>query len=128
MIKMRPGYNLVERRLLRKEFEEIEERMSIIEFLRRLRSGRNIPMRVAITGLEKILLLGKNVSVFVRQILADAPELLRNSIIQFIIDGRLILDAHYKIKVDNDEVRLEPIFGLKIKPIRPGYFYAPFYI
>ncbi|RLF12263.1 MAG: hypothetical protein DRJ69_01115, partial [Thermoprotei archaeon] len=55
---MSVGYNLVEAKLLGKEYEEIKEKMSVIEFLRKLKNKEPINKAVAIIGFEDILLTG----------------------------------------------------------------------
>jgi hypothetical protein len=42
-----------------------------------------------------------------------------------LIDGELVLDMEPKIKTRGREVRLTLIFGNRIAPKAPGYFYSP---
>lgn len=119
------GYNLVEEELIGKRYEEIKERMSVIEFLRRLRNKEPINKTVAIIGFEDILLTGEETTLYVRRILSASASLLRNHVIQLPIKGKLVLDKEPKIKVRDKEIKLRPIFGIKLKIIAPGYFHSP---
>jgi hypothetical protein len=49
---MSVGYNLVERRLIGREYEETDERLSIVEFLRRPKRREGVSKFVAVTGFE----------------------------------------------------------------------------
>jgi len=119
------GYNLIEEKLIGKEYEEVKERISIIEFLRRLKNKKSINKIIAIIGLEEILLKGEEVTIYIRKILSTSASMLRNHIIQFPIKGELILNRELKIRVRGREVRLTPIFGIKLKVKAPGYFHSP---
>jgi hypothetical protein len=121
---MSVGYNLVERRLIGREYEEIDERLSIVEFLRRLKRGEGVSKFVAVTGFEE-LIMGEDVALYVRGILSRAADKLRTTVIQLPIDGELVLDMEPKIKTRGREVRLTLIFGNRITPRAPGYFYSP---
>ncbi|MEM0011078.1 MAG: hypothetical protein QW424_01485 [Candidatus Bathyarchaeia archaeon] len=122
---MEVGYNIVEKSLIGKEFENIEEKISIIEFLRRLRRKQPVNRRIAVIGLEEALLTGEETARYIRRILVDSTYILRANIIQFQINGELILDKEPKIRYKSKEVSLTPIFGNRIKPKTIGYFYSP---
>ena len=122
---MEVGYNLVERKLIGKKFEEIEEKMSIIEFLRRLNRKEGINRKIAVIGFEEVLLSGEGMARYVRQILVRSVNMLRNHIIQIIVDGELVLDREPKIRYKGKEVSLILIFGNRLKPKEVGYFYSP---
>jgi hypothetical protein len=122
---MEVGYNLIERKLVGKGFEEIEDKISIIEFLRRLRGRQTISQKIAVTGLEEALLAGEETARYIRKILVDSTSMLRAHIIQFPINGEIVLNREPKIKYKVKEVSIVPIFGNKIKPKTIGYFYSP---
>jgi len=125
---MSVGYNLVEAKLLGKEYEEIKEKMSVIEFLRKLKNKEPINKAVAIIGFEDILLTGDGTATYIRRMLTESASRLRNHIIQIPIRGELLLDREPKIKAKSKEIRLTPIFGVKLIVKAPGYFYSPIYI
>jgi hypothetical protein len=122
---MEVGYNLIERKLIGKGFEEIEDKISVIEFLRRLRQKQTINQKIAVTGLEEALLAVEEIAKYVRKILLDSTNMLRTHIIQFPINGELILNREPKIKYKAKEVSLTPIFGNRIKPKTIGLFHSP---
>jgi len=122
---MEVGYNLVEIKLIGKEFEEIEDKISIIEFLRRLRRRQTINKKIAVTGLEEALSAGEEIARYIRKILVDSTSMLRAHIIQFPINGELILNREPKIKYKAKEVSLTPLFGNRIKPKTIGFFHSP---
>jgi hypothetical protein len=125
---MEVGYNLVERKLLGKEFEEINEKISIIEFLRRLQREQALELKISVVGLDELLLSGDKISSYVRSLLVKSTGILWNHIIQFPIDGELVLNREPKIKYRGREISLTPIFGNRLMPKADGYFYSPFNI
>lgn len=124
-VRMEVGYNLVEKSLVGKKFEEIEEKMSIIEFLRRVNHKQPIKQTIAITGLEEFLSSTNEAEKFTRALLSTSANLLRTHVIQFIIDGYLVMNAEPKIKFLNHEIRLTPIFGNRLTMKAIGYFHSP---
>jgi len=122
------GYNLVEENLIGREVEEIGEKMSVIEFLRRLNKGELIRKTIGIVGLELVLEGEEDVARYVRSVLVKVSEKMRNHVIQFIIDGELVLNLEPKIKLRNVTLRLTPIFGNRLAYKSVGWFHAPFNI
>jgi hypothetical protein len=125
---MNVGYNLVERRYVGKEFEEIHERVSIIEFLRKLKKGQKIEMKISVTGLDEILFSNHEMASYIRDLLVRSTDLLWNHIIQFLIDGEIVLNRVPKIRYRGREINLTLIFGNRLKPKANGYFHSPFNI
>jgi hypothetical protein len=124
------GYNLVERESIGKKYEEFQELMSIVQFLRNLRSQTNIPRKVAVSGLDKLLLQGEETTAYVRRTLSNASDYLisKSFTIQFIIEGRLTIDREPKIRMLDKEIRLRPIFGDRLVVRDVDWFYSPFNI
>lgn len=122
---MEVGYNIVEKGLIGKDFEDIKEKMSIIEFLRKLRRKEPLSRKIAVMGLEEALLAGEEIAEYIRRILVRSTAALKASIIQFQVNGELILDKEPKIKYKSKEISLTPIFGIKIKFKTIGYFHSP---
>jgi len=122
---MEVGYNFVERKLLGKEFEEIEEKMSIVEFLRRLNRKHAIDQKISVTGFEEALLTEGDAANYIRKILKTSISILRTRIMQFPINGELTLNREPKIRFKSRELSLTPIFGNRIKPKTIGYFHSP---
>jgi len=122
---MEVGYNLIEKKMIGKGFEEIEDKISIIEFLRRLYGRQTINQKIAVTGLEEALLSSEETARYIRKILVDSTSMLRAHIIQFPINGELVLNREPKIKYKAKEVSVAPIFGNRIKPKTIGFFHSP---
>lgn len=122
---MEVGYNLVEENLIGEKYERIEDRMSIIEFLRRLRSNKEIKRTIAVIGFDDILFHGEDVAEYIHDILSRSASRLRNYVIQLPVQGELRLNTEPKIKHRGREISLTPVFGSRLKPIAPGYFYSP---
>jgi hypothetical protein len=127
-ILMDVGYNLVERKLLGKEFEEIEEKISIIEFLRMLQRKQAIKPKISVIGFDEVLLSEGKISSYIRSILVRSTNILWNHIIQFPINGELVLNQEPKIRYKHKEISLTPIFGNRLMPKAIGYFHSPFNI
>ena len=125
---MEVGYNLVERKLVGKEFEVINEKISIIDFLRRLRKGQAIKEKISVVGLDELMLSGGEISSYIRSLLVESTGILWNRIIQFPVDGDLVLNREPKIKYRGREISLTPIFGNRLVPKAAGYFYSQFNI
>jgi len=122
---MEVGYNLIERKLIGKEYEEIKDKISIIEFLRRLKRKQKINQKISVTGLEEALLTGTKTPTYIRRILKASTSRLRNHIIQIQIKGELTLNRQPKIRYKGREIPLTPIFGNRIKPKTIGYYHSP---
>jgi len=122
---MEVGYNLVERAFLGKEFEEMEDRLSIIEFLRRLKRRQRIKPRICVTGLDEALIGDESVAEYIREILVESTNILRTCIVQFPLNGSLIFNRTPKIKYKGREISLTPIFGNRITMKSMGFFHSP---
>jgi len=122
---MEVGYNLVERRLIGKEFEEIEDKLSVIEFLRRLKRKQEIKPRICVIGLDEALLGDKYIAGYIREVLVDSINILRTYIIQFQMNGLLTFNREPKIRYRGKEISLTPLFGNRIKMKSIGYFHSP---
>lgn len=124
------GYNLVERESIGERYEEFKDRISIIQFLKSLKDRATIPRRIAVVGFDQFIIYGDEVISYVRKILTESSDYLstRSFIIQFIIDGKLVMDREPKIKLLGKEVRLLPIFGNRLTQRGVDWFYSPFNI
>jgi len=122
------GYNFVERKHIGREFEEIGGKISIIEFLRRLQRRQAINPKISVAGLDEMLYLDVKISSYIRGILVKSTGILWNHIIQFPIDGDLVLNREPKIRYRGKEISLTPIFGNRLVPKADGYFHSPFNI
>ena len=88
------GYNLVERDSIGEKYEDLQERMSIIDFLRRIKRKEEIPKKVAVTGFDVLLSQNRKFSTYIRRIFSDSTNYFfkRNPIVIFIVGGRLVMN------------------------------------
>jgi len=125
---LKAGYNLVERALIGDRYEDANEVMSIIQFLRHLESGTGLPRRLKVTGLDRLMATLDDVKPLHRIFYEAGEKLFRRSpVILFPVD-RLTIDAEPKMFWRNQEIRLRPLFGNRLEPQGVGYFYSPFNI
>ena len=128
MEALKAGYNLVERELIGRRYEDILEVVSIVQFLRNLETGKALSRRLKVTGLDWLLATVDDLKI-VHQVLYDAVErLLRRSPVILFPVYKLTVDAEPKMYWHNQEIRLRPLFGNRLEPQGVGYFYSPFNI
>jgi len=128
---LRSGYNFVERNLLGRKIEDIEETMSIVAFLRLLRRGEAPPRQVKVEGLDRLLrrMQDRDSSRFLRRLLSDASDALMKGgpVILFPV-AKIGQNLHPKLVVDDEDVQFYPIFSKGLKQEDVGYFRCPFTI
>jgi len=126
---LRSGYNFVERNLLGKKIEDIEETVSIIAFLRLLRSGGALPRRVKVTGLERLLqrMQDRETSRFLRRILSDASDILmqRGPVILFPVT-KIAWNLQPHLVVDGKPVRFYHLLSKGLRQEDVGHFWSGF--
>lgn len=122
------GFNIIERT----DPQVFEVKISIIEFLRRIRHHTKFPYNFAITGLDTLLYFSEDeegISKYIREILQDHANFLviGNYIIQVIVDGPLHIvesSERPRVKYKEREFLLYSIFG-RVKQIDIRHFLAP---
>ena len=122
------GFNIIEKT----NHQIFEEKISIIEFLRKLRQEEKFSYNFAITGLDTLLYYAEDrekVSKYIREILQDHANFLvtGNYIIQVVIEGTLHVVESFerpRVKYKEEEFLLYPIFG-RVKQIDLKHFLAP---
>ena len=122
------GFNIIEKT----NPQIFEEKISIIEFLRKIRKEEKFPYNFAITGVDTLLYHAKDikkVSTYIREILQDQANFLvaGNYIIQVVIEGTLhVVESFERPRVNykEKEFLLYPIFG-RVKQIDLKHFLAP---
>jgi len=127
---MEIGFNII----ARKEYQDkiFPDRLSIIEFLRKVWREERLPYNIAVFGLEELLYQAEDlekISRYISNLLQDAANFLvrGNYIIQIIIEGELFVVETYerpRVRYKNKEFLLYPIFG-KVKQIGLKHFVAP---
>ena len=109
-----------------------KEKMSIIEFLRKVINEERLPYNFAVTGLDTLIYYAEDkekVSKYIRNTLQDhANFLIRgNYIIQIVMEGTLHVVESYdrpRVRYKGEEFLIHPIFG-RAKQIDLKHFLAP---
>lgn len=122
------GYNV-----LLKEDEPPEgfAKMSIIEFLREIRSGQELPKRVAIYGLESLLLTNEDSRAgtkFIRNMFRENNRLFREKGYTFLFIPRkeLYVNRDVYLKAEDKKANVSSLFGLRLQIKEVGLYYADF--
>ena len=122
------GFNIIEKT----NPEIFKEKMSIIEFLRKVRKEEKLPNNFAVTGLDTLLYYSKDkekVSKYIRNTLQDHANFLvrGNYIIQIVMEGTLHIVETYerpRVKYKDQEFLIFTIFG-RVKQVDLKHFLAP---
>jgi len=122
------GFNIIEKT----NPEIFKEKMSIIEFLRKVRKEEKLPNNFAVTGLDTLLYYSKDkekVSKYIRNTLQDHANFLvrGNYIIQIVMEGTLHVVETYerpRVKYKDQEFLIFTIFG-RVKQVDLKHFLAP---
>jgi hypothetical protein len=126
---LRSGYNFVERSLLGRKIEDIEETMSVVAFLRLLRRGETPPRQVKVEGLERLLLRmsDRDSGRFLRRILSDAGDILmqRGPVILFAV-AKIGQNLHPRFVVDGKDVPFYHLFSKGLRQEDVGHFWSGF--
>lgn len=122
------GYNI----LLKEEHPpEDFSKMSIIEFLRRTREKKELPKKVAIYGLEILLLANEDLreaTRSIRNILRANNRTFREMgyIFLFIPRSELYEDGSVYIKIGDKKADISSLFGLRLQIKEVGLYHADF--
>ncbi len=123
------GYNFVERNLLSRKIEDVEETISLITFLRLLQHGEIPPRQVKVEGLDRLLLRmqDRESGRFLRRLLSDASDILMQGgpVILFPV-AKIGWNLHPKLVVDGEDVQFYPIFSKGLRQEDVGHFWSGF--
>ena len=126
---LRSGYNFVERSLLGRKIEDIEETMSIVAFLRLLHRSETLPCQVKVEGLDRLLLRmqDRESSRFLRRFLSDASDTLMQAgpVILFPV-ARIGWNLHPKLVVEGEDVQFYHIFSKGLRQEDVGHCWSGF--
>lgn len=122
------GFNIIEKN----DPELFKEKISIIEFLRKIGKEEKLPYNLAVTGLDNLLYYAENreeIGKYIRTLLQDAANFLvaGNYIIQIVIEESLhVVESSERpnVKYKEEEILLYPIFG-RVKQVDLKHFLAP---
>ena len=129
---MKVGYNIVDNEsLINNEVEILRNKMSITEFLKRVKKEEDIPLDICITGLDTLIAYAEkplDLSKFIKKILIEKSNFLlrQNLVIQFLMDGKLQVtddDSKPKSVIDKNIIEVNHIFG-KLKREYIHYFFT----
>ena len=122
------GYNV-----LLKEAEPPEgfAKMSIIKFLREIRRGQELPKKVAIYGLEGLLLTNEDSRAgtkFIRTMFRENNRLFRAKgyVFLFIPRKELYVNRDVYLKAEDKKAKVSLLFGLRLQIKEVGLYYADF--
>lgn len=119
------GYHVVDAEAL-EDGDEFEERMSVVEFLRRVDDMSNLPYDIAVYGLDSYLLGAEDpeeISAFIHDILAERVNFLmtNNPRVQFVVDN--VEYWNEPVLPDGDErIELNTIFRGSLEQVGPGWY------
>lgn len=97
------GYNLVTEAVA-----DTESEMSSLEFFRTLAADEQVPTPITVTGLENLLYhtdeddRGAALSTL-RQTLRNSRSLGSMDAVQFVIDGQLVDDVEFRVRVEDSD-------------------------
>lgn len=122
------GFNIIETG----NTEIFDEKLSIIEFLRKISKEERLPYNFAVTGLVTLLYYAEDrekMEKYIRTHLEDAANFLfaGNYIIQVVVEGDLYVVESYerpRVRYRGEEILLYPIFG-RVKQLDVKHFLAP---
>ena len=118
-MSLQPGYNIVTERIA-----ETDDELGALAFFRAVAADEAIETPVTVTGLENLLFHADEGSR--EDIVSDLRNLLRHSdsldsmnAIQFLVDGRLVSDVRFQVRVERSgEVEYLSIGGLFVEKPR----------
>jgi hypothetical protein len=97
------GYNLVT-----EPVAETESEMTSLEFFRRLAADEDVLTPITVTGLEDLLYNAEKderaaVLNLLRQCLRNSRSLAPMDATQFVIDGQLVDDVEFRVRIEGSE-------------------------
>jgi len=99
-MSIQPGFNVVT-----EPVAETESELTVFEFFRALKQDAEVAAPVTVTHLDRLLV--DTIADERDEVLAELRGVLRESrsldamdAVQFVIDGRLVEDAHFRIRVE----------------------------
>jgi len=106
-------------------------KMSIIEFLREIRKGLELPKKVAIYGLESLLLTNEDSRAgtkFIRNMFRENNRLFRENgyVFLFIPRKELYVNRDVYLKAEDKKANVSSLFGLRLQIKEVGLYYADF--
>jgi hypothetical protein len=123
------GFNLVEEKSIESgKVELFEDKMSILEFLRKVSRMEDIPLDISIIGFDQLLFSAddrREMTEYIRDLLIEKVNFLLNKspCIQIIVDGSLEQWQKPIIRLNNEDLDVYTIFG-KMERRDVNWFYT----
>jgi len=123
------GFNLIEEKSIESgKVELFENKMSIIQFLRKVSRMEDIPLDVSIIGFDQLLFSAvdrKEMTKYIRDLLIEKVNFLLNKspCVQIIVDGSLEQWQKPIIRLNNEDLDVYTIFG-KMERRDVNWFYT----
>lgn len=99
-MSLRPGYNIVTERVA-----ETDSELAALEFFRKIAADKEVDSPVTVTGLEDLLYNvneseRSDILQALRQTIRNTRSLSSVDAIQFVIDGRLVDDVEFRVRIE----------------------------
>ncbi|QGX93444.1 hypothetical protein EI982_00970 (plasmid) [Haloplanus rallus] len=119
------GYHVVDEETL-EDGDRFEEKMSVVEFLRRVDDMSDLPYDIAVYGLDSYLRGAEDpeeISEFIHDILAERVNFLmtNNPRVQFVVDNVEYWDEPV-LPDGADRIELNIIFRGSLEQVGPGWY------
>ena len=118
-MSLQPGYNIVTERIA-----ETEDELGALAFFRAVAADVLVETPVTVTGLENLLFHAdegnrEDIVSDLRNLLRHTDSLDSMNAIQFLVDGRLVSDVRFQVRVERSgEVEYLSIGGLFVEKPR----------
>lgn len=118
-MSLQPGYNIVTKRIA-----ETDDELGALTFFRAVAADKSVETPVTVTGLENLIFRADESDR--EDIVSDLRDLLRHTdslesmdAIQFLVDGRLVSDVRFQVRVERSgETEYLSIGGLFVEKPR----------
>jgi len=119
------GYHVVDEEAL-EDGNRFEEKMSVVEFLRRVDDMSDLPYDIAVYGLDNYLRgaeYPEEISEFIHDILTERVNFLmtNNPRVQFVVDNVEYWDEPV-LPDSDDRIKLNTIFRGSLEQLGPGWY------
>ena len=119
------GYHIVNEEAL-EDGDRFEEKMSVVEFLRRVDDMSDLSYDIAVYGLDSFLRAAENpeeISEFIHDILAERVNFLmtNNPRVQFVVGNVEYWDEPV-LPDGDDRIELNTIFSGSLEQVGPGWY------
>lgn len=124
---LQPGFNIVTKS--KAEYEKY----SVLEFLRSVSRGKEIPNSLSVVGLEKLLVYAdeenrESIIEILRDLMRESDSLKGMATVQFLFDGNLVSEDRLKLRIEEggeiDVLDIGELFVATPELLSPTHAYA----